>query len=318
LWDDAYLTAQRRHVADTAAARLLETTTPVTSTLSGPRSPSGPSVATTEAAVADDYTAVSDVATAGLTLVPEPARAAPIVDISARFPNPLASFPSELRVRPHLASAASPQHLRGSGQMARDRRALVPAAVGTAAIVAFGAIAIMFLPGASTEAPAVTQSNVASTDTKAGNSSKAGSDLSLAVVATSSTRAPSGAATGAPVAPDSIQPTATVPTTGKAALSVPTVAQASSPDDAPVTPVSTPSVAQLRVTSTPAGARVTINGIGWGQTPVTVPNLPLGAKTVRLSIAGYRSQQRTVDLRAAGASAAVHMALKAEPAPVNR
>jgi hypothetical protein len=72
------------------------------------------------------------------------------------------------------------------------------------------------------------------------------------------------------------------------------------------------------VTSTPAGARVTINGIGWGQTPVTVPNLPLGAKTVRLSIAGYRSQQRTVDLRGAGSSAAVHMALKAQPAPVNR
>jgi len=185
-----------------------------------------------------------------------------------------------------------------------------------AALVPFGAIAIMFWPGAGTEVPAVTQSNVASTDTKAGDSNSAGRDLSPAVV-TSSTRAPAGAATGAPVASDSIQPTATVPTR-KAVRSVPTDARASSQDDTPVTPVSTPSVAQLRVTSTPAGARVTINGIGWGQTPVTVPNLPLGAKTVRLSIAGYRSQQRTVDLRAAGASAAVHMALKAEPAPVNR
>jgi len=312
-----YLTAERRHVADTAAARLLETTTPVTSTLSGTRSPTGPSVATTEAAVADDYTAASGTAAARPSLVPEPASSAPVIDVSAFLSNPLSSFPSELRVRPHLASAAAAQHRRPSGQMGRDWRALVPAAVGTAAIVAFGAIAIMFWPGAGTEVPAVTQSNVASTDTKAGDSNSAGRDLSPAVAATSSTRAPAGAATGAPVASDSIQPTATVPTR-KAVRSVPTDARASSQDDTPVTPVSTPSVAQLRVTSTPAGARVTINGIGWGQTPVTVPNLPLGAKTVRLSIAGYRSQQRTVDLRAAGASAAVHMALKAEPAPVNR
>jgi len=317
LWDDTYLTAERRHVAETAAARLLETTTPVTSTLLRSRSPSAPSVATTEAAVADDYTAASGAAAARPALVPEAARAAPVIDVSARVPNPLASFPSELTVRPHLVSNASPQPLRSSGQTIRDRRALVPAAVGTAAIVAFGAIAIMFWPGPSTEAPAVTPSNVASTDTKPGNSSSTGSDVSPAVVATSSMRAPSGAATGAPIPSDGIQPAATVPTRN-AVGSVPTVARASSQDDTPVTPVSTPSVAQLRVTSTPAGARVTINGIGWGQTPVTVPNLPLGAKTVRLSIAGYRSQQRTVDLRAAGSSAAVHMALKADPAPVNR
>ena len=56
------------------------------------------------------------------------------------------------------------------------------------------------------------------------------------------------------------------------------------------------------------GARVTINGIGWGQTPVTVKNLPLGTKTVRLTSDGYASQQRTVELGSGGAYA-VHMAL---------
>ncbi|HTM04509.1 MAG TPA: PEGA domain-containing protein [Vicinamibacterales bacterium] len=51
---------------------------------------------------------------------------------------------------------------------------------------------------------------------------------------------------------------------------------------------------RLRVTSTPAGARVTVNGIGWGQTPVTIDHLPLGAKTVRITRDGYASLERSV------------------------
>jgi hypothetical protein len=63
------------------------------------------------------------------------------------------------------------------------------------------------------------------------------------------------------------------------------------------------------VTSTPPGARVTINGIGWGQTPLTIGHLPLGVKTVRITREGYTSAQRTVDLRT-DASSAVHVALQ--------
>jgi hypothetical protein len=51
---------------------------------------------------------------------------------------------------------------------------------------------------------------------------------------------------------------------------------------------------QLRITSTPAGARVTVNGIGWGETPVTVGHLPFGTKTVRLTRDGYASTQAVV------------------------
>jgi hypothetical protein len=51
---------------------------------------------------------------------------------------------------------------------------------------------------------------------------------------------------------------------------------------------------QLRVSSTPAGARVTIDGIGWGQTPVTVGHLPFGTKTIRVTRDGYQSQQAIV------------------------
>ena len=50
------------------------------------------------------------------------------------------------------------------------------------------------------------------------------------------------------------------------------------------------------MTSTPAGARVTINGIGWGQTPLTIDHLPLGAKTVRITRDGYTSLERSVTI----------------------
>jgi hypothetical protein len=78
---------------------------------------------------------------------------------------------------------------------------------------------------------------------------------------------------------------------------------------AAVTPVHTASEAQLRVTSNPPGARVTVNGIGWGQTPLTIGHLPLGTKTIRLTRDGYASEQRVVDL-SADASSAVHIALR--------
>ncbi len=52
----------------------------------------------------------------------------------------------------------------------------------------------------------------------------------------------------------------------------------------------------LVVTSQPAGARVTVNGIGWGETPVTIRHLEFGSKRVRLTMQGYVSQERVVGL----------------------
>ena len=61
--------------------------------------------------------------------------------------------------------------------------------------------------------------------------------------------------------------------------------------------------AAMTVRSTPAGARVTVNGIGWGETPVTIRHLPPGQKLVRVTKEGYESQQRIIsvsdDLRSA-------------------
>lgn len=53
---------------------------------------------------------------------------------------------------------------------------------------------------------------------------------------------------------------------------------------------------QIVITSEPAGARVTINGVGWGETPLTVRFLPLGTKRVRLTMQGYVSQERVVSI----------------------
>jgi transcriptional regulator with XRE-family HTH domain len=52
----------------------------------------------------------------------------------------------------------------------------------------------------------------------------------------------------------------------------------------------------LRVTSAPAGARVTVNGIGWGSTPLTIRYLPSGKKTVRVTKDGFESAETTITL----------------------
>jgi cytoskeletal protein RodZ len=53
---------------------------------------------------------------------------------------------------------------------------------------------------------------------------------------------------------------------------------------------------QLIVTSQPPGARVTVNGIGWGTTPVTIRHLPPGDKRIRVSQDGYLASERVVSL----------------------
>jgi cytoskeletal protein RodZ len=53
---------------------------------------------------------------------------------------------------------------------------------------------------------------------------------------------------------------------------------------------------EIAIVTEPAGARVTIDGTGWGTTPVTVRHLPFGAKRVRVTRDGYGSQERTVSV----------------------
>jgi len=69
--------------------------------------------------------------------------------------------------------------------------------------------------------------------------------------------------------------------------------------------------ASMTVRSTPAGARVTINGIGWGETPVTIRYLPPGQKVVRVTKEGYESQQRIISVSDDSRSANVRVTLLA-------
>ncbi len=52
---------------------------------------------------------------------------------------------------------------------------------------------------------------------------------------------------------------------------------------------------ELRITSEPSGALVTVNGVGWGATPVTIQYMPFGTKLIRATKSGYVSAQRVFD-----------------------
>jgi cytoskeleton protein RodZ len=70
------------------------------------------------------------------------------------------------------------------------------------------------------------------------------------------------------------------------------------PSDATTAAAST-AEPELTVITEPAGARVTVNGIGWGTTPVTIRYLAPGTKRVRVTRVGYRSEERLVQVDAA-------------------
>jgi hypothetical protein len=64
------------------------------------------------------------------------------------------------------------------------------------------------------------------------------------------------------------------------------------PEQPPVVP-SNPDGA-LVVSTDPPGARVTVNGIGYGVTPVTIRYLPFGDARIRVSHEGYSTEEHVV------------------------
>ena len=88
------------------------------------------------------------------------------------------------------------------------------------------------------------------------------------------------------------------------------------PAPAPTRPVVAPAPTSavdaansLIVTSDPAGARVTVDGIGWGTTPATIRLLTPGEKTIRVIKDGYASEERSVRITD-GRSTSVHVPLR--------
>jgi cytoskeletal protein RodZ len=124
-----------------------------------------------------------------------------------------------------------------------------------------------------------------------------------AVVATSlRTSSPAPAVTDAAPAVN-LAPAVKVETAPAAPQAAPVPAGPADPIANPTAPSTTPqtttsqrveSGSQLIVTSEPAGARVTVDGIGWGTTPVTIRYIPPGDKKVRVSRDGYAAAERIV------------------------
>jgi cytoskeleton protein RodZ len=56
------------------------------------------------------------------------------------------------------------------------------------------------------------------------------------------------------------------------------------------------SITELVVSTDPPGARVLVNGIGWGSAPITIRYLPPGNKRIRVSKDGYATEERVVRL----------------------
>ena len=71
----------------------------------------------------------------------------------------------------------------------------------------------------------------------------------------------------------------------------------------------------LRITSDPSGARVTVNGVGWGTTPVVIRHLPFGAKRIRLTKDGFKADERVVST--ASGVTSIQMKLLRLPAEAN-
>jgi len=95
------------------------------------------------------------------------------------------------------------------------------------------------------------------------------------------------------------------------AQSTPATQSAAEPAAA-AAPVPAESVTELVVTTEPVGARVTVNGIGWGASPARIQYLEPGTKIVRVSKEGYVAVERVLQVDEGRRQA---LDIQLEPAP---
>ena len=67
---------------------------------------------------------------------------------------------------------------------------------------------------------------------------------------------------------------------------------------------------RLTVITQPVGARVTVNGVGWGSTPLTIRYLDPGPKRVRVLKEGYRAEERLVEFKADGSTTTLRIRMR--------
>ncbi|MEO8256912.1 MAG: helix-turn-helix domain-containing protein [Acidobacteriota bacterium] len=109
-----------------------------------------------------------------------------------------------------------------------------------------------------------------------------------AVVATSESTIPDP-----PMAPDAADPTAAPPAVQPDARP-PIVADSNTSVSTEPTRPAANAFSELVVTTEPPGARVTVDGIGWGSSPATIRFLPAGSKRIRVIKEGYGSEERVI------------------------
>jgi hypothetical protein len=69
---------------------------------------------------------------------------------------------------------------------------------------------------------------------------------------------------------------------------------------------------QLTVITEPVGAHVTVNGVRWGTTPVTIRYLDPGIKRVRVTRDGYRSEERLTRIERGGLTTTLRIPMRTE------
>jgi len=119
---------------------------------------------------------------------------------------------------------------------------------------------------------------------------------------------PNSGSANTAAATNTAAPTAAAPTAPPTTLSPP-VAAPMLPVAAPAATSTADAAISLIVTSDPAGARVTVDGIGRGMTPVTIRFLTPGERTIRVIKDGYASEERSVRITD-GRPTSVHVPLR--------
>jgi cytoskeleton protein RodZ len=114
-----------------------------------------------------------------------------------------------------------------------------------------------------------------------------------------------------PATPSAAQPPAQQAPASSDAAPAPRTAAVAAAANAPSTATDVKSSASqaLTVTSAPLGARVLVDGIGWGRTPVTIRHVAPGDRRVRVVLDGFVSDERRVRMSGTRDETTVHVEL---------
>lgn len=195
-------------------------------------------------------------------------------DVALSYLNPVTAPPSAPDIAAPVAAAPPSRHAAAWG------------AAAVAGVCLIGAV-VMLWP---TREPRQTASTTTPPATSPSSETRTASDQPVAA----SARESGADARSSDAAPAVTFDAAASTATSGTSQSSPTVAvnDGATADQQPKAPPATDPV--LEIVTEPAGARVTIDGVGWGVTPVTIRYLPPGSKQLRVTRDGFATEQRVI------------------------